>query len=75
MSRTMTASQMGKLGGKRSLVTMTEEERHERAQKAALRRWYEYCGDCDGCGWVEGGKTLKTTCTACEGRGIVRRRT
>jgi hypothetical protein len=28
-----------------------------------------YCGDCDGCGWVEGGKTLKTPCSACGGTG------
>ncbi len=27
------------------------------------------CRDCDGVGWVEGGKTLQTTCRTCEGRG------
>lgn len=31
----------------------------------------EYCGDCDGCGWIEGGKTLQTRCARCDGRGIV----
>jgi hypothetical protein len=29
----------GKIGGKRSLVTLTEEERRERALKAAKARW------------------------------------
>jgi len=32
------------------------------------------CGNCDGCGWVEGGKALKTTCRTCKGRGVVRRK-
>lgn len=31
----------------------------------------EICGDCDGCGWTEGGETLKTTCRTCEGSGEV----
>ena len=30
----------------------------------------ELCGDCDGCGWVEGGETLKTTCSTCKGTGV-----
>lgn len=29
----------------------------------------EYCGDCDGTGWVEGGRTIKTTCERCKGSG------
>ena len=29
----------GKIGGKRSLVTLTDEERKERALKAAKARW------------------------------------
>jgi hypothetical protein len=46
---------------------------------AKLSGWHlsrglaEYCGDCDGCGWVEGGKTIKTECKACAGAGLVRR--
>ena len=32
---------------------------------------YEYCPHCDGCGWVEGGETIKTLCAPCEGRGCV----
>lgn len=28
------------------------------------------CGDCDGCGWTEGGVTIKTTCGTCKGTGI-----
>ena len=31
-----------------------------------------YCGDCDGVGWVEGGKALQTTCRTCGGSGIER---
>jgi dUTP pyrophosphatase len=27
------------------------------------------CDQCDGCGWYEGGPTLKTTCTVCKGVG------
>lgn len=45
----------------------------EIATKAAMARWYEECRDCDGCGWVEGGKALKTQCSTCEGTGLVRR--
>ena len=30
-----------------------------------------YCDDCDGCGWVEGGKALKTICKTCKGNGVV----
>lgn len=29
-----------------------------------------FCGDCDGCGWVEGGVTLKTECSTCKGSGM-----
>jgi hypothetical protein len=32
-------SQLGRKGGKRSLETMTETERKERAKKAAAARW------------------------------------
>ena len=28
------------------------------------------CSYCDGCGWVEGGISLKTTCKFCSGTGI-----
>jgi hypothetical protein len=35
---------------------------------------WEWCDNCDGCGWVEGGKTLKTTCSKCNGTGRVKRR-
>lgn len=30
-----------------------------------------FCMDCDGVGWVEGGKTLQTTCRTCNGTGRV----
>lgn len=29
----------------------------------------EWCNYCDGCGWTEGGRTLKTTCIKCQGTG------
>lgn len=29
----------------------------------------EICDQCDGCGWHEGGESLKTECTACNGTG------
>jgi hypothetical protein len=28
------------------------------------------CGDCDGCGWTEGGVALKTPCDTCKGSGV-----
>lgn len=28
-----------------------------------------FCDDCDGCGWVEGGRALKTPCSTCQGSG------
>lgn len=31
----------------------------------------KYCDDCDGVGWREGGVAIKTTCTTCQGRGVV----
>jgi len=34
----------------------------------------EYCDRCDGCGWYEGGKTLKTTCEKCGGTGVVKKK-
>lgn len=33
----------------------------------------EFCADCDGCGWYEGGATVQTSCEACQGTGIVKR--
>jgi hypothetical protein len=33
----------------------------------------QFCGDCDGVGWCEGGVALQTTCRKCNGTGIVRR--
>lgn len=33
---------------------------------------HEYCDDCDGCGWVEGGQALQTTCKTCKGKGILK---
>lgn len=64
-ARTMAQKRSEKLGPKR---------RKQIARDATMARWYETCRDCDGCGWYEGGKTLKTTCPSCEGSGLVRRR-
>lgn len=30
----------------------------------------EECEFCDGCGWYEGGKALRTHCQKCDGTGI-----
>lgn len=30
-----------------------------------------YCSACDGCGWIEGGLTLRTACKPCSGRGVL----
>jgi hypothetical protein len=30
------------------------------------------CERCDGCGWYEGGATIKTTCEKCGGTGVLR---
>lgn len=49
----------------------------KRAMKGNPTKWHlsrdlaEYCSECDGCGWYEGGKTLKTACKACGGSGLV----
>jgi len=39
----------------------------ERHVPAAVPR--EECHDCDGCGWVEGGKALQSVCPTCKGTG------
>jgi hypothetical protein len=33
----------------------------------------EFCGDCDGVGWVEGGEALQSTCSRCRGAGTLPR--
>lgn len=30
-----------------------------------------WCDECDGTGWVEGGKALQTQCSKCKGEGRV----
>lgn len=34
-------------------------------------RYTMECDACDGCGWHEGGETLKTECRKCGGTGVV----
>jgi DnaJ-class molecular chaperone len=34
----------------------------------------EWCDQCDGCGWYEGGPALKTACTNCNGTGQVKKK-
>lgn len=41
----------------------TEYGGHECGYKPVL------CNQCDGVGWIEGGKTLQTTCDHCDGTG------
>lgn len=53
------------------------KEQRRRSRKEPPRRPWNYglhkeiCMDCDGCGWVEGGKALQTGCEKCKGRGTV----
>ncbi|MFA5153601.1 MAG: hypothetical protein WC554_13640 [Clostridia bacterium] len=42
--------------------------------KKKSRYIIEMCLNCDGCGWTEGGKALKTTCKQCKGTGKLRRK-
>ena len=51
-------------------VTEPSEAAIDAACEAASR---EVCVRCDGCGWYEGGKTIKTTCEKCGGTGEVPR--
>ncbi len=44
-------------------------KRARRRARAAARDERPFCGDCDGCGTVEGGAALETTCTKCKGTG------
>jgi len=68
-------SEFAAAGGRARAKAIGKKRISEIGKAGAMKRWYEYCGDCDGCGWYEGGKTIKTTCPACEGSGMVRRRT
>lgn len=45
----------------------------KRKRAAASKPMQEYCDGCDGCGWFEGGETLKTTCKKCNGTGLIER--
>ena len=38
-------------------------------RKQTKKRLLPICMNCDGVGWVEGGKTLKTVCHVCKGSG------
>lgn len=61
-----------------STLSAADRSRATASYEATLKKLraftHEYCGDCDGCGWYEGGKTLKTTCGTCGGTGLVRRK-
>jgi hypothetical protein len=50
-----------------------EIRKHANASAAilAIAEKKEYCDRCDGCGWYEGGATLRTVCEKCNGTGIV----
>lgn len=49
-----------------------DEETELRAEVTRLKEQshVQYCDQCDGCGWYEGGPTLKTICQYCQGTGI-----
>jgi len=40
-----------------------------RPKRAAQQLQAAICMYCDGVGWIEGGKTLQTTCPECKGTG------
>jgi hypothetical protein len=46
-------------------------EAYDRATAAPVLTPTKECRDCDGCGWTEGGATLKTECQTCKGAGEV----
>ena len=71
--REMTITELASLGGKARAKKLSRQRTKEIGRNAALARWYEYCGDCDGVGWVEGGKAIKTNCKTCDGTGMVRK--
>ena len=73
MTVSRAASQMGKRGGPARAKALSAKRLSEIARQGAIARWYQYCDNCDGCGWYEGGKTLKTTCGVCDGTGLVRK--
>lgn len=47
-------------------MTPTEQQPSESAPNHYT---HQYCDQCDGCGWYEGGKALQTTCEQCNGTG------
>lgn len=41
--------------------------------RAKASKWKKCeCRHCDGCGWTEGGKVIRTVCTECNGKGWYR---
>ncbi len=46
-----------------------EDREAAKAEDAAPEM--DWCDNCDGCGWVEGGMTIKSDCHVCKGRGRV----
>ena len=59
------------LQGTRVLLRVAEIGLGRRPTSKPKRTKYEECDRCDGVGWYEGGKTLKTTCERCHGTGKV----
>ena len=51
----------------KALIKECEKELDTLPQKKNVRK--AWCPDCDG--WVEGGKTLQTTCSTCKGKGKI----
>jgi len=66
----------GKIGGKRRLETLSQEERTKIALRAARARWDKYivCGRCEGKGRVLSARNgAFVVCRYCHGEGKVRK--
>lgn len=53
------------------IKAVAEQHRRSKPDPSLSTAATTECRECDGCGWYEGGRTLKTTCEACAGTGVV----
>jgi hypothetical protein len=58
-------------GAEPSTTQDANEEVRQMVDARSVRAAMVECRQCDGCGWYEGGKTLKTNCHECGGTGRV----
>lgn len=65
----MTVRKMLQLVGTEAMRESVHENVWVNALFADYINQIQECDHCDGCGWTEGGSSLKTTCTECNGEG------